>query len=169
MWLNCTSSTENSRPGISGEVPRRTGSASEWVCKLPSDFCWQRLADVWLERKKTKKQNRRGHLRTPPDWRTSQCIFLFLFSLIRKNTVNQMSQRVSASRRLVSAITHIHTRTHPCFIASPRKPKNIPSSFKRLGRPFHPRKRGRARKVKVKVLHRTSSGCSSSPLLRVSF
>lgn len=125
-WKLRTGNKKNSR-FTSGSVnfpPTFAGLAT--TCRLMT----------WIS-KKQNKTKQKGHLWTTLDLRTSQCTSSSSVSssLISKNTVDQTSQRVSASRLLVST-PQTYTRHH--FITSPHKQSVI---FKRLGRPLSPGER----------------------------
>lgn len=127
MWLNCTLSTENSQPGNSGEVPRRTGSASESV-NFPPTFAGNDLQTYDLNE---KNKTDGGHLWTPVDLRTSQSFSVFsCCSFFNQDKHSEPNESKSLCEQAASEHNHTHTHTHPCFIASPYKPKNIPSSSK---------------------------------------
>lgn len=89
--------------------------------------------------------------------------FLFFFNQEKHSEPNESK---SLCEQAAGEHTHTHTHTRHRFISSPHKPKNIPSFSKGSAGPFHQRERERGKRTRDS---RTSSGCSSSLLLQVSF
>lgn len=110
MRLNCTSSTEDSQLGNSGEVPRRTGSASESV-NFPPTFAGNDLQTYDLN-EKNKTKNRRSTCGPLWCWERVSASRFFLLFFYNQEKHSEPNESKSLCEQAASEHNHTHTYTH---------------------------------------------------------